>query len=195
MCPAALHPSRLDLLVFKPLHLPRPSVQSFQLWRPVCLGGSPLPATLRFELALHELAVRSLGAWDHFLLSSSGAGEICLLWDFLPMARRRSRHFPSLPCFSFLTTGKLRLTKEVSRFQTRKLWSNSRGAMLAWEPPLLPSVSLSDVPPALVPVCSLYCQCQGGRETPVSPDLLTCVHFSGCRVLRGAWDTAECTPL
>lgn len=75
MCPAALHPSRLDLLVFKPLHLPRPSVQSFQLWRPVCLGGSPLPATLRFELALHELAVRSLGAWDHFLLSSSGAGR------------------------------------------------------------------------------------------------------------------------
>lgn len=169
MCPAALHPSRLDLLVFKPLHLPRPSVQSFQLLRPVCLGGSPLPATLRFELALHELAVRSLGAWDHFLLSSSGAGEICQLWDFLPMAGRRSRHYPSLPCFSFLTTGKLRLTKEVSRFQTRKLYSNSRGAMLAWEPPpcsLLPPSLMFLLPWSL---CAVFIASVKGTERPLSP--------------------------
>lgn len=138
MCPAALHPSRLDLLVFKPLHLPRPSVQSFQLWRPVCLGGSPLPATLRFELALHELAVRSLGAWDHFLLSSSGAGEICLLWDFLPMARRRSRHYPSLPPLFLPHYWETEADKGSQSLSDQETLEQQRGAMLAWEPPLAP---------------------------------------------------------
>lgn len=84
------------------------------------------------------------------------------------MARHWSQQFPSLPCFSFLTTGKLRLTKEIP-FRPGKTQEQHLRNHVDLGVPLLPSASLSDIAPALASVCSLRASGKEQRDRPCHP--------------------------
>lgn len=92
------------------------------------------------------------------------------------MARHWSQQFPSLPCFSFLTTGKLRLTKEIP-FRPGKTQEQHLRNNVDLGAPLLPSARcLIFLLPW--PLCAVFMLVARSRETdPVTPDLLTCILF------------------
>lgn len=79
------------------------------------------------------------------------------------MPRHWSQQFPNIPCFSFLETGKLRPIKEIP-FRPGKTQELQLGNNVDLGAPLLPSAALSDIPPALVPVCSLHASGKGQRD-------------------------------